>query len=108
MTQSLNIVGVRPALLYRATCPKCRVLSTMIVALSCGWIRRVPIDSPEALRLFAWFGQPGGRLALLYHGGFHSGWTIPIFALAALFEGIAGASGRWLVAGMAHRRRRPD
>jgi hypothetical protein len=108
MTQLPRITGVQPALLYRATCPKCCWLSFMVVSLSCGWVRRIPVDSPEALQLYTRFGQPHDRLALLYHGGFRTGWTISVFALMALFEGVADAAGRWLVAGVAHGRRRAD
>ncbi len=99
MTQLPCMTGVRPALLYRATCPKCRLLSAMIVSLSCGWVRRVPVDSPEAVRLYARFGQPPDRLALLYRDGFRTGWTISIFTLTALLEGVVAACGRWLGAG---------
>jgi hypothetical protein len=80
----------RPTLLYRATCPKCRFLSAAIVALSCGWVQRISVDSPEAMRLYDRFGQNPGKLALLYRGGFHCGWTIPVFTLLATFEGPFG------------------
>jgi hypothetical protein len=108
MTQSSRTTGERPALLYRSTCPKCRLLSGMIVALSCGWVRRVPVDAPEALQLYARFRQPSGRLALLYHGDFRTGREIWIFAVLALFEGVPGLAGRWFVAGLARCRRGAD
>jgi hypothetical protein len=108
MTHLHPTTGNRPALLYRATCPKCRLLSGMIVALSCGWVRRVPVVAPEAMQLYARFGQPAGRLALLYHGDFRTGREIWIFAVLALFEGLAGVAGRWLVAGLARSRRGAD
>jgi hypothetical protein len=54
----------RPILLYRATCAKCRVLSLAIVCLSLGWVRRVPLASPEAGRICEARGLRPRKLAL--------------------------------------------
>jgi hypothetical protein len=96
MTNLPCIAAVRPTLLYRANCPKCRFLSAAIVVLSCGWVRRIPVDSPEALQLYNRFGQTRGRLALLYRGSFRTGWAIPVFTLIAVLWGVVGAGGRRL------------
>lgn len=53
-----------PALLYRATCPRCRVLSLLAVGATLGSIRRVPIGSAEANGLYALQPAASGRLAL--------------------------------------------
>jgi hypothetical protein len=82
-----------PILFYRATCSRCRFLSATIVALSSAWVRRIPVDSPEALKLYAQFRETPGTLALFYRESFHTGWAIPAFVLLALLEGVAGAAG---------------
>jgi len=94
MTLSPVETLTRPLLLYRATCPKCRRLSALLVALSLGWVARVPAQSSPAARLYARFGQPSGGLALIYRDAFHGGRTMPLWALLALAENLALA--RWL------------
>jgi predicted DCC family thiol-disulfide oxidoreductase YuxK len=67
----------RAILLYRASCPKCRLISKAIVVLSCGRIRRVPLDSATARALYDRFGEPQARIALFYRGAFRIGRAIP-------------------------------
>jgi hypothetical protein len=86
MAISFNAESTLPVLLYRATCPKCRIASTAIVVLSCGRIRRIPIDSPEAHRLYTQYGQLPGKLALLCRGQFRTGSAIPLAMLRALVD----------------------
>jgi hypothetical protein len=77
--------GVRfPTLLYRATCTKCRLVSAAIVVMSCRRIRRIPLDSPEALGLYARFAEPPGKLALAYRRRFQVGRGLPLSLLLAL------------------------
>ncbi len=53
------------AVLYRATCPRCRFLSRALVLLSGGVLQRIPNGSPEALAIYERHGAPAGKLALL-------------------------------------------
>ncbi|HTW82918.1 MAG TPA: hypothetical protein VMD91_02480 [Candidatus Sulfotelmatobacter sp.] len=85
---------MRPMLLYRATCAKCRTLSALVAALSAGWIRRVAVDAPEALELYARYGAAPGTLALLYRGALYTRWTVPAFALMAMPGGVLRAARR--------------
>ncbi len=52
-------------LLYRASCRRCRLLSRLSVALSFGALRRVPLDSEEAQRLYESYPATRGKLALI-------------------------------------------
>lgn len=94
MTLSPAETSARPLLLYRATCPKCRLLSALVVAVSLGWVLRVPAQSSYAARLYARFGQSPGGLALIYGGAYHAGRTMPLWTLLAFAENLALA--RWL------------
>jgi hypothetical protein len=76
------------ALLYRATCPKCRFLSAAIVIGSGRLIRRIPVDSAEAVALYARYGEGPGKLALLYRSRFRTGRAVPLSVMLAL-PGIA-------------------
>jgi hypothetical protein len=92
MTSSDRVAAARPALLYRAACPRCRFISGMIERLSCGSVQRIPVDSPEALQLYDRFGNPPDKLALLFRGSFYTGWEIGVFALpAAMLMGVVSA-----------------
>lgn len=84
----------RPVLLYRATCSKCRWMSASVVALSCFSVRRLPFDTLEAQQIYARFGQPLGKLALLDRGGFRTGREIPLFAALAIVRGALGLGAR--------------
>jgi hypothetical protein len=75
-------------LLYRATCPKCTRASAAIVAISCNRVRRIPIDSPEALCLYDVFGEPLGKLALLSGAHFRTGWRVLPSIAHILLRGI--------------------
>jgi len=64
-------------LLYRATCGKCRALSLALVLLSLGWVRRVPLSSPEASEIYSEDLRPGKVVLVSNHGVF-TGWhTLP-------------------------------
>lgn len=65
-----------PVLLYRATCPRCRFLSRLLVGLSLGTLRRIPVDSDEARELYDLHGQERGKLAVLHRGRFTTGGRI--------------------------------
>jgi hypothetical protein len=68
----------RAILLYRATCAKCRGISQVIVWLSLGWVRRIPLSSPEAVSLYGKYGVRPGKLALAGCERMFSGWrTVP-------------------------------
>lgn len=66
----------RAILLYRGTCPKCRFLSRLAVALSAGTLRRIPIDSDAATALYRRIPQSDGRLALFSASGVTTGWRV--------------------------------
>jgi hypothetical protein len=72
-----------PILLYRATCGKCRFASIALVVVTCGFLRRVPVDSPDAISIYVRFHQQPGKLALVYREGFRTGWAIPLSILPA-------------------------
>jgi hypothetical protein len=98
MVNSRDDESCPAVLLYRATCPKCRLASAVVVTLACGRIRRIPVDSPEALGLYARFGRPAGTLALLYRGDLRTGRAIPRSILLADVRAACA-----LVAHVAHR-----
>lgn len=72
MTGTVNIATLRnahpPVLVYRGTCPKCRMLSRLAVLLSAGSLRRVPLDAPEAELLHSLYPDSQGRIAVFGHG----------------------------------------
>lgn len=74
----------RPLLLYRATCPRCRRLSRMVVALSGGAIQRIANDSDEARAIYAAHDAPVGKLALRYRGRWHVGRRVFAVTWAAI------------------------
>ena len=63
-------------LLYRGTCTKCRYLSRLAVLMSLNKIRRVPINSDEAGRLYAAYPGTQGQLALFHPGGLVTSWHV--------------------------------
>ncbi len=76
-------------LLYRSTCAKCRVISLAVVCLSVGLVRRVPLSSPEAGRLYEEHGVRPGKLALVGGERMFTGWyalpgVLALLVLAAL------------------------
>lgn len=84
-------------LFYRATCPRCRVLSRVALVLALGRIRRVPLDSPEADVLVREGRLPRGKLAFVGRGGTGLGWgVVPVMAAALLTTPLRlkGQSGR--------------
>jgi hypothetical protein len=85
---------MRPTLLYRATCGKCRVLSAAAVALTLGLVRRVPLASPEALGLYERHRVRPGKLALVTGRGMRTGWRvvygIALLPLLLVFEALTG------------------
>jgi hypothetical protein len=76
MDKSLYIMQIRPWLYYRATCPRCRVISRLLTLGSLGLVRRVPMATTEAQRVYADYGQEQRRPALYYRGLFVTGWRI--------------------------------
>lgn len=76
-------------LLYRSTCAKCRVMSLAVVCLSGGLVRRVPLSSPEASRLYEEHGVRPGKLVSVGGGRMFTGWyalpgVLALLVLAAL------------------------
>lgn len=55
----------RAILLYRQSCPTCRFLSALAVAVSLGTLLRAGIGSPEADGLARMFPKTRGKLALV-------------------------------------------
>lgn len=55
---------IRPSLFYKQSCPPCRQLSRVAVALSLGHVRRVPLASEEAAVLYHDYPQHRGQLML--------------------------------------------
>ena len=85
MNQVVYRMQVRPWLYYRATCPRCRVISRLITVGSFGFVRRVPMASAEAQQIYAACGQEQRRPALFYRGLFVTGWRIaPAIGVAIL------------------------
>ena len=71
-------------LLYRSTCPKCRALSLAIVLLSLGWVRRLPLASVDAVKLYNAHSMRPGKLAVAGYGRMFAGWSvIPGFGVLA-------------------------
>ncbi len=65
----------RSALLYRATCPKCRFLSRLAMRLSFGTLDRFPLDSRQADKLLARRPRPT-KFAVIRGDSLKVGWTI--------------------------------
>lgn len=63
-----SAVRERPVLLYRGTCPRCRVLSRAVVVASGLAVRRIANDTPEAAAVYARHGVTAGKLALVHRG----------------------------------------
>jgi len=55
----------RAILLYAGACPKCQFLSSVIVKLSLGAIRRVPMEREEADRFYVEHREARGYPALV-------------------------------------------
>lgn len=64
----MQINFTSPYLLYRSTCPKCRLLSNLVVWLSLGQIQRLPTSSQAAQDLYEQFPASRGKLALVMQG----------------------------------------
>lgn len=58
----------QPVLLYRGSCPKCRLLSRLAVIAALGVLRRIPIGSDEADHLYRLHPGTQGQLALFHRG----------------------------------------
>jgi hypothetical protein len=71
-------------LLYRSTCPKCRALSLAIVLLSVGWVRRLPLASVDAIKVYDAHSMRPGKLTVVGYGRAFSGWrVVPGFGVLA-------------------------
>jgi hypothetical protein len=66
----------RAVLLYRATCPKCRVLSQLAVLLSLGRINRIPLDSARAAALTERDPALARKLTFIAPGRTTTGWRV--------------------------------
>jgi predicted DCC family thiol-disulfide oxidoreductase YuxK len=60
-------------LFYRGTCPRCRLLSRIVTLLSLGQVKRLPIGSSEAQRLYELYPESRGKLALIVLGRVYVG-----------------------------------
>ena len=91
----------QPVLLYRGTCPRCRLLSRAVVAASGLGIRRIANDAPEAAEVYARHGVAAGKLALVHRGRIRVGrrvfaaavWVIAACWLARI-PGLGGVVHR--------------
>jgi len=97
----------RPLLFYADGCPKCRVLSRLIVGATAGVLRRVPAGGPEAA---AWYDRhPGHRGRLMLIRGDDSvvlgRWVYP--AMPAVVVRAWSSLVRWAAADVAARVRPP-
>lgn len=78
--------GRQPILLFRGTCPRCRLLSRAVVVASGRGIRRLANDTPEAAGVYARHGVAAGKLALVHRGRIHVGrrvFAAAVWAIAA-------------------------
>ncbi len=66
----------RPRLLFKSTCPPCRRISNLVVLISLGTIRRVPLDSSEARKVYALFPEHEGEPVLINEQQAIFGWQI--------------------------------
>ena len=71
------------ALLYRATCPRCRTLSLLAVFLSLGRLRRVALGSVEAESLCEARPEACGRLSVAVAGELYTGGRFAVGLLRA-------------------------
>jgi hypothetical protein len=62
--------------LYRATCPRCRLLSALTVLVTCGWARRLPTADPRAARLMDERGLRATKASLVGADWSAQGWAI--------------------------------
>lgn len=84
----------RSLLLYRATCPKCRLLSRIVVVLSCASVARAPISSPEAELVTQMYPHSKGKLALLDRDRIVTGWGVVPAVLSCLIRTWIHTYGR--------------
>lgn len=61
----MNPFLTRPALLYRAQCGRCRVISWLIWLFTLGAVRRMPLDTDAADRIVA---KTKSKLVLAHDG----------------------------------------
>ena len=71
-------------LLYRDTCKKCLILSRLVIILSLGCVRRIPNNSPEALRLLNTYQVDASKVILIEGGKVYSGFRSIIAVLKAM------------------------
>jgi hypothetical protein len=72
----------RAVLLYRDTCPKCRVLSRLAVLLSFNTIERIPLGSPRAAQITGLPSELRRKLTLICRNGRSAtGWHVVPTAL---------------------------
>jgi hypothetical protein len=67
---------VRPVILYRDTCGKCRLLSRLAVAASLGRLSRLPLSSPRAAAILHSVPAARGKLVLLDGDSLVTGWRV--------------------------------
>jgi hypothetical protein len=86
MRQATDADGSFPVILYRARCPRCRFLSRLLVAISLGMLRRIPVDSAAAHEIYDRYGIERGKLALLYRQRLRTGRFIVLSLWLALVD----------------------
>ncbi len=89
----------RSTLLYRATCPHCRLLARIAVLLSLGTIARRPLDSREAQDLYARHPDSRGRLALVHGPAIYTGARTLTGAVLVVLSTLGGRVRRVLARG---------
>lgn len=90
MTFQKQQIPIRAKLYYKDTCPPCRFLSNLVVILSAGTIKRVPISGNEAKEMYRLYPEHEGQLALLMHQKYTFGkyvfLKVPLCILNALWQ----------------------
>jgi predicted DCC family thiol-disulfide oxidoreductase YuxK len=66
----------RFVLLYAGACPKCRAVSRILIALSLGTMRRVPMEREEAHAFYDARPEARGRPALVAGEELTYGWPV--------------------------------
>jgi hypothetical protein len=85
MKQSYSFSDDGPKPCYGATCARCRVISSVLIALISCIVRRVPLSSREAREHIAAGNLDDGRPALFYRGHFITGLRLlPSLEIATL------------------------
>lgn len=75
-------------LLYRDTCIKCRILSYLVLLMSIGTVKRIPIDSEVARKLLKAHQLSASKAILVENGKVYHGTAMIIAVFKAIQHNV--------------------